>query len=239
MKLLLYRLWQFTLMWPLMLALTAFFALVTIIGSFMGLGRWAGYYPEIVWSRLMCWVTFVSVSVKGRENIDPATSYVFVCNHQGAYDIFAVYGWLGHNFRWMMKAPLRRIPMVGYACYKSKQIFVDSSSPRAIRRTMEDAEKILRGGMSIVVFPEGSRTRDGRMHRFKRGAFLLADEFNLPVVPVTIDGAYDVLPITGRLPHWGHISLTIHKPICPAREGHDLPDVMERSRDAIASALPE
>lgn len=103
---------------------------------------------------------------------------------------------------------------------------------------MQTAEKRLAGGMSVVVFPEGSRTLDGKLHRFKRGAYILATEFDLPVVPITIDGAYDVMPRTAKLPHWGKITLTIHKPILPGNDGHDLPSLMERSRDAIASALP-
>ncbi len=85
----------------------------------------------------------------------------------------------------MMKASLRKIPFVGLACECARQIYVDKSSPSALRRTMERAENQLRGGMSLVVFPEGARTPDGRMHRFRRGAFLLADEFKLPVVPTT------------------------------------------------------
>ncbi len=233
----LYRIYQCTIMWPLMLVATALCAIVTIIGSFLGGGRWWGYYPEIVWSRVMCWLAWVTVSVEGRENIDKRTSYVFVANHQGAYDIFAVYGWLGHNFRWMMKASLRKIPLVGYACYMARQVFVDRSTPSATRRTMEDAEKLLKGGLSIVVFPEGSRSPDGRMHRFRRGAYMLAEEFSLPVVPVTIDGSYKVMPRSAKLPRPGHIKLTIHRPIAATTDGHDLPVLMQQSYDAIASAL--
>jgi 1-acyl-sn-glycerol-3-phosphate acyltransferase len=104
---------------------------------------------------------------------------------------------------------------------------------------MEKAEKQLAGGMSVVVFPEGSRTRNGKLSRFKRGAYMLAEEFNLPVVPITIDGAYDVMPITAKVPRFGHITVTIHKPIDAPAEGHDLAALMEQSREAIASALPE
>lgn len=163
---------------------------------------------------------------------------MFVCNHQGAYDIFAIYGYLGHNFRWMMKASLRKIPFVGLACECARQIYVDKSSPSALRRTMERAENQLRGGMSLVVFPEGARTPDGRMHRFRRGAFLLADEFKLPVVPVTIDGSFSVMPRAARLPLPGTIRITIHKPITPPKGGYDMERLMERSASEIASALP-
>lgn len=218
-------------MLPLMLVVTALTAVITAVGCML-FGNWWGYYPPMLWSRIMCALTLVSVEVHGRENISPGCSYVFVANHQGAYDIFAVYGYLGHTFRWMMKKSLERIPMVGWACKRAGQIFVDNSSPSAIARTMKNAEKSIRGGMSLVVFPEGARTFTGKVGRFKRGAYTLATEFGLPVVPLTIDGAFDVMPRTARMPHWGRIILTIHKPI-PA----DHPDLINHSREVIVSSL--
>ncbi|MDE5837097.1 MAG: 1-acyl-sn-glycerol-3-phosphate acyltransferase, partial [Paramuribaculum sp.] len=83
-----YRIYQIVIMLPLMLVATFITAIIVIIGSMTGAGRWAGYYPPSVWSRVMCALTFVRVKVRGKENIDPKTSYVFVANHQGAYDIF-------------------------------------------------------------------------------------------------------------------------------------------------------
>lgn len=229
-----YRIYQFTLMWPLMLLVTFFTAILTAFGSMLFGGRRWGYYPPALWSRIMCLLSWVKVEVHGRENISRGTSYVFVANHQGAFDIFSIYGYLGHNFRWMMKKSLEKMPMVGWACKKSGQIFVDNSSPGAIRQTMEAAEKQLKGGMSLVVFPEGARTWDGKMRKFKRGAYTLAQEFNLPVVPLTIDGAFHVMPRTAKLPRYGKIILTIHQPIASSET-----DLIELSRQAIASALPE
>lgn len=237
MLMILYRVYQILIMCPLIVVATILTALSAIAGSALGYGRWWGYYPEVWWARLFCWLNFVSVSIKGHENIDPGTSYVFVANHQGAYDIFSLFGWLGHNFRWMMKQSLHKIPFVGWACEASGQIFVDNSSVAATRRTMEAAERQLRGGMSLVVFPEGARSWDGKMRRFKKGAFMLAVEFDLPVVPVTIDGAFDVMPRFRKLPRPGHISLTIHKPISPETDGHDLSRLMEESYRVIESGL--
>lgn len=205
----------------------------------MGLGRWAGYVFPRLWAKLFCILTLVKVTVKGRENVEKNTSYVFVCNHQGAYDIFAVYGYLNHQFRWMMKRSLEKIPLVGYSCKVSGHIMVDNSSPSATRLTMEKAERQLRGGMSLVVFPEGARTWNGKMRPFKRGAYMLAVEFGLPVVPITIDGSFDVMPRFKKLPHWGHIVLTIHKPIEAVAGKHDLAAVMEESYRVIHESLPE
>lgn len=239
MAIFLFRIYQLLIMCPLIVVSTIVTAVVTVVGVTLGWGRTWGYYPEVVWGRIFCWLNFVSVEVRGRENIDPATSYVFTPNHQSAYDIFSIYGYLGHNFRWMMKQSLRTIPFVGWACARSGQIFVDNSSVSATRHTMAEAESRLRGGMSLVVFPEGARTWDGRMRRFKKGAFKLAQEFGLPIVPVTIDGAFQVLPRFKKLPLPGHIILTIHKPIAPPADEHDITAVMDHARDVVESALPQ
>lgn len=235
--LVLYRIYLFCIMMPICLVVTILTALITIVGCACGGVRWWGYYPEILWSRIVLALTLVRVRVRHVGKLDRNTSYVFVANHQSAYDIFTVYGYLGHNFRWMMKQSLRKIPLIGYSCEKSGQIYVDNSSPSATRHTMEEAEKRLAGGMSIVVFPEGARTHTGKIRRFKKGAYRLAMEFNLPVVPVTIDGAYDVMPRFKKLPHWGTITLTVHEPIVAPAEGHDLQSVMDRSFEVISSAL--
>lgn len=237
--LILYRIYQIVIMLPLLLAATILAAVLTILVSALGGQRWWGYQIPRLWAKIFCILSLVKVEVHGRENISKGQSYVFVANHQGAYDIFAIYGYLGHNFRWMMKKSLEKIPLVGYSCRVSGHIFVDNRTPGAIRATMQTAEKRLAGGMSVVVFPEGSRTPDGRLHRFKRGAYILAEEFHLPVVPLTIDGAYDVMPRTAILPHWGKIILTIHKPIEAGEDGHDTATLIEQSRAAIASSLPE
>ncbi len=237
--LILYRIYQVVVMLPVLLVLTILTATATILFSAIGMGRSMGYHLPKWWARAFCALTLVKVRVRGRENIRQGQSYVFVANHQGAYDIFAIYGYLGHNFRWMMKKSLERIPLVGYSCRVSGHIYVDNHSPGAIRETMATAEKRLAGGMSVVVFPEGSRTPDGKLHRFKRGAYILAEEFHLPVVPVTIDGAYRVMPRQAVLPHWGTITLTIHRPIEAGADGHDPATLIEKSRQAIASALPQ
>ncbi|MDE7411257.1 MAG: 1-acyl-sn-glycerol-3-phosphate acyltransferase [Paramuribaculum sp.] len=237
--LLLYRIYLCLIAIPLLTVSTLIAVLFTVTGCSLGGGRFWGYYPAKYWAKSICLLTFVRVTVKGRENITPDTPYVFVANHQGAYDIFSIYGYLRHNFRWLMKQSLRRIPFVGYACAKAHHIFVDNSTPSATRSTVTHAEAILARGLSVVVFPEGSRSRSGKMLKFKRGAFFLASEFNLPVVPVTIDGAHDVMPRGASLPRWGHITLTIHRPIVSEPGNFDTAKVMEESFRAIHDSLPE
>ena len=235
--LVLYYIYFILIACPLLLVTTVLVCLTIIIGTVIGNGSFWGYYPAMIWGKIFCLLSLVRVSVKGRENIDKLTSYVFVANHQGAYDIFSVYGYLGHNFKWMMKKSLRKILLVGYTCHKSGHIFVDRSSPAAIRSTIETAKERLRNGMSLVVFPEGSRTFTGKMGPFKKGAYQLALEFNLPLVPVTIDGSFKVMPRTSKLPRPGHIVLTIHKPISAPSDEAARNEVMDLTRTAIESGL--
>ena len=186
----LYRLYQILIALPIIILTTALTAIVTIIGCTLGKARTWGYYPAMVWSRLMCRVMLLPVKVEGRELLDKRQSYVFVANHQGPYDIFLVYGFLGRSFRWMMKKSLQNIPLIGKACESAGHIMVDKSGPKAIHKTYEQARNVLQNGVSLAVFPEGARSFTGHMGKFRRGAFQLADELRLPVVPVTIDGSF-------------------------------------------------
>ena len=230
-------LYQWIIVMPIMVVITIMTALITIIGCFLGNHRVWGYYPGLIWSRLFCLISLVRIEVRGREKLDRSTSYVFVANHQGAYDIFLIYGYLGHKFKWMMKSSLRRIPFVGAACAAAGFIFVDRSG-KGLRETLAAAEKILTGGMSLVVFPEGSRTPDGKIHRFKKGAYQIADDLSLPVVPLTIDGSYRVLSKNSKLIRPGKIVLTVHDPIFPQADGHyDMDALITDSYRVIEAAL--
>ncbi len=190
----------------------------------------------------MCLAALLPVTVEGRENLVKGQSYVFCSNHQGAYDIFLIYGYLGANFKWMMKESLRKIPFVGKACEAAGFIFVDRSSPRKVKLTIDNAREALRDGMSLVVFPEGHRSVDGKIAPYKRGAFMLADELQLPIVPLTINGSYEVLTQKRAVDflHWQPLRLTIHQPIYPTSQGADnLRAMEEQSRAATISALDQ
>lgn len=232
-----YRIYQWLIAAPILLVLTILTALITIIGCTLGNGNFWGYWPAHFWSRCVCLLWGVRIRVKGRENISADTSYVFVANHQGAFDIWSIYGYLNHNFKWLMKKGLEKIFLVGYACKRAGHVFVDDSKISSIRETIAESEQTLRNGMSLVIFPEGSRSWDGRMIPFKRGAFMLAAEFRLPVVPITIDGSFRAMPRTSYNVRPGVITLTIHKPIEPGERGFNTKLLMSQCREAIQSAL--
>lgn len=236
----LYKVYQLFIAFPVMLVSTILTALITSIGGIFNAHFW-GYYPGKIWSKVVCRVLLLPIHVEGRENIDHHQSYVFVANHQGPMDIFLIYGYLGRNFKWMMKKALRRMPLVGYACYKAKHIFVDKSGPKAIKETIDNARQTLQGGTSLVVFPEGSRSFTGHMGKFRKGAFQLADELQLPVVPITIDGSFDVLTRMAGLNFVNRhpMRLVIHKPIFPTSNSpEDIKQTMEKAYSDIMSALP-
>lgn len=235
-----YRIYQLCIALPLGLLSTVITAVVTAVGSMVGNGNFWGYYPGRLWSKSIINLLLLPVGVEGREHLADNQSYVFVANHQGAFDIFLIYGYLGRNFKWMLKQSLRKIPFVGFACEKARFVFVDKSSPSAIRRTYEQARQTLQGGTSLMVFPEGSRTFTGRMTTFKRGAFMLADELQLPVVPITINGSFDVLPRTRgvNFVERHRLTLSIHEPIMPSGQGADnIQNAMKRSRQVIQTSL--
>lgn len=239
---LLYKTYQFLVVLPLGLAATLITALVTSVGCMVGDAHFWGYYPGKLWSRFLCYLLLLPVTVEGREHLSDKQSYVFVANHQGPMDIFLIYGFLNRNFKWMMKKSLRRMPFVGYACAKARHIFVDKSGPKKVRETIEHARGTLQDGTSLVVFPEGSRTFTGHMGLFRKGAFQLADDLQLPVVPLTIDGSFDILPrMAGfNFVHRHRLRLIIHKPIPPSgRRDEEIHRTMDESYRVIMAALPE
>ncbi|MBQ8051587.1 MAG: 1-acyl-sn-glycerol-3-phosphate acyltransferase [Bacteroidaceae bacterium] len=239
----LYRLYQLFVAAPLLILITLVTALVTIVGCTLGSAHFWGYWPGHIWARWFMRILLLPVRVEGHEHIDHRTSYVFVANHQGAFDIFLIYGYLGRNFKWMMKQELRQAPLIGKACESAGHIFVDKRGPKAIQRTHDRAREVLQDGTSLVVFPEGERTLTGRMGPFFRGAYQLADELGLPVVPITINGPYRVLsrrrgPV--NFVYWHRLSLTLHEPIEPIGKGpENIRHAMDLSREAIASRLEE
>ncbi len=238
MKRILYLLYQLFIAAPILVVLTLLTAIFTIVGCTVGRAHFWSYFPAMLWSRAFCRLLLLPVKVKGDENIDPKQSYVFVANHQGAFDIFLIFGFLGRNFKWMMKRELRDMPLIGKACEDAGHIFVDKRGPKAIQNTYEQARRVLRGGTSMVVFPEGARTFTGHMGLFRKGAFQLAQEIGLPIVPITINGSFQVLPRTRgfNFVQWHPLTLTIHAPI--STQGKEEKLVRETAYNCIMNALP-
>jgi len=193
------------------------------------------------WGRLICWCTPARVEVEGADNADPKQTYVVVCNHQSQYDIFLVYGWLKLDLKWLIKAELRKVPGVGIGCASLGHIFVERGNPEQTRKAVDEALNRVGNGVGILFFAEGTRSQDGRLLPFKKGAFRFATSQQLPILPVTIVGARDIQKANSLLIYPGKMRMVIHPAIkC---DGHwtdgDIPQLMEQTWNTIASALPE
>jgi len=237
----LYRIYQLLIAAPLVALLTLLTTLVTTLGCILGNGHFWGYYPGKCWSWLTIRILLLPVKVEGREHLDKKQSYVFVSNHQGAFDIFLIYGFLGRNFKWMMKYQLRKMPFIGMACQAAHHIFVDKRGTAKIKQTYLEARQTLKDGMSLVVFPEGARTFTGHMGDFKRGAYMLASDLQLPVVPLTINGSFQVMPRMRDMKwvQWHPLTLTIHEPIPPKEQSpENITATLQESYQVIMNALP-
>ena len=189
----LYGLYQYIIVWPIMVVLTLFTAVFTLIFVPFRNAEFVHRVQQF-WSRSFYRLMFLPVTVEGLEHIQPGQSYVFVSNHQSMFDVWLIYGWLPVIFKWLMKAELRKVPFVGIACKAAGHIFVDRKNPKAAMESMEDIKKQLKDGVCTVIFPEGTRTKDGQVGRFKRGAFQIALDLKLPIIPISLSGCYDVLP---------------------------------------------
>jgi 1-acyl-sn-glycerol-3-phosphate acyltransferase len=236
----LYQPYAWLIFVPVSIILTLLFSALTIIASALINSSFAGSTFPVIWARIVGRLTPMAVTIKGAENADRHRSYVVVCNHQSQWDILLVYGWLNLNLKWVMKKELRKIPGLGLGCEKAGHIFVDRSNPRAARTAVMEALQRLGDGVGILFFAEGTRSPDGRLLPFKKGAFRLAIEQQLPVLPVTVSGTRDILPARTLRLFPGRGTLTIHAPLETAGLSLDeVDELMLKSREAINSALPE
>jgi len=165
------------------------------------------------WARVNGWLTPMFVRVKGRENIDKNQSYIIAANHQSQYDIFLLYGWLGIDFKWVMKQELRKVPFIGISCEKIGHIFINRSDRKAAVASINAAKKKIVNGTSVIFFPEGTRSRTGKLGNFKKGAFKMAVDLELPILPVSIIGTRDILPPDTADIFPGNVTMIIHKPV--------------------------
>lgn len=232
----LYIIYQYLIAFPLIIVVTLFTAIFTILCFPWKNGK-APRAVQVFWSRSVLWLLLIPIKVTGQENVDPKQSYVFVANHQSFLDVFAVYGWLPNNFKWLMKKEIRKVPFVGTACAVAGHIFVDRSNPRAALQSMDHIKKELVDGISTVIFPEGTRTKTGEMGRFKQGAFKIAMDMGLPVVPLSLSGFFKAMPSGQAFANpRARVSLHIGKPI-DISQFNDVNEAMEYVREQIANGL--
>jgi 1-acyl-sn-glycerol-3-phosphate acyltransferase len=186
------------------------------------------------WSRLILGTTGVRVVTRGLERLEPGRTYVFVANHQSIYDIPILFWSLPYQLRIIAKDSLGNIPFLGWHLRRTGHMLVDRKRPEPTR-VIGWASRLTANGLSLIVFPEGTRSRDGRVARFKGGSFYVALEAGLPVVPLSVVGSRHVM-LKGRLTTYpGEVTLVVHEPIdTTGLAGSDAKEFGERVRRIIA-----
>ena len=165
------------------------------------------------WARLNLALSGVPVSISGDERIDKDQPYIVMANHQSYYDVFALIGYLPLSLKWVMKMELREIPIFGIACEKVGHIYIDRGDSEKARKSLKAAGEKIRAGSSVVFFPEGTRSPDGKLQRFKKGGFVMALEAKVPILPVTVVGGRKILPKKSLRILPGNMKIIMHEPI--------------------------
>lgn len=192
-----------------------------------------------IWARLFLLVTGTRVTVEGAERIDPAGSYVFVGNHSSNLDIPVIMGKLPVSIRFLAKKEMFKVPVLGGAMRAIHMVETDRRlGPTAHRAINEQVTAVVTEGLSLMIFPEGTRSESHEMLPFKKGAFRIAVDNDMPVVPVTIVGTLEAWKPHSKLIHGGRVRLVIHDPIPTTDLDRNLlNDLRDRVRSTVAEAL--
>jgi len=196
----------------IIITLLIFGSLVLITYPFNPRGRVAHHYGRL-WAKAALLANRVKVSIEGIEHLKGKGPYIFMSNHQGSYDIFALLGYLPFQFRWLAKKELFSIPFFGWVMAAAGYISVDREGTRETVDAMNRAAQKIREGMSVVIFPEGSRSPDGSIQPFKKGGFSLAIKSKVPIVPIAIAGSREIMPKGKLTLNPGEIRIRIVQPI--------------------------
>jgi 1-acyl-sn-glycerol-3-phosphate acyltransferase len=209
----------------------------SLVGSlFERRGRFAHGCAR-TWSWLILATTGVSVDVQGLGGLDPGRTYVFVSNHQSIYDIPVIFANLPYQLRIIAKESLGSFPFLGWHLRRSGHLLVDRRRPD---RTgiLERWRALVKDGLSLIIFPEGTRSADGRLSAFKAGSFLLAIEAKLPIVPISVDGTRLVMHKGELTTKPGAVRLTVHAPLeTDGIEASAARELAEQARGIVAGSV--
>lgn len=230
-----YQPYKWIVVVPFMFTITMILGLICIVVGFI-FSQDAANFLAVIWSRLACAVGPVRVSLTGKRNYSRHQSYVVVANHQSMVDIPVIHGFMGLNIKWVMKQELRKIPVFGGACQQLGCIFIDRSDHEAAVRSIHEAKNRLSKKASVFFFAEGTRSRDGQLLAFKKGAFVFARETGLPVLPVTIKNSNQLLPSDSMDLIPGTVEIIVHRPVFIPPKA-PIAETIRRIRTTIAAPL--
>lgn len=205
--------WWRTVLWliPAISVYTAVLGALSLASMLVDRSGNAAHHCARAWARLILLTTGVRIRVAGLDRLAPGSAYVFVSNHQSIYDIPILFWTLPCQLRILAKASLGRFPVLGWHLRWTGHLLVDRA--RAGATTLKRVAALMAGGQSLIVFPEGTRSRDGRVGPFKRGLFLMAIQAGLPVVPVSVAGSRHVMRKGRLMTCPGKVAVVIHEPI--------------------------
>jgi 1-acyl-sn-glycerol-3-phosphate acyltransferase len=193
------------------------------------------HWSAKTWCRFILWVYRVKVRVRGWERVGNLKQCIYVSNHASWFDIPAILAGIPDQIRIMFKKELTRVPLWGWALKIGHYIAVDRGNPKEAMSSIERAAEKIRNGVSVLLFAEGTRTRDGNLQPFKRGAFSLAAKSGVPIVPLTINNSFRILPKGSLRVRPADIEVVVDAPIATSgiedREGERR--LMERVRQII------
>jgi len=219
-------------------AATLVMGLLVIALSLSGVGAASAHRVAQAWGRSILAVSGVRVRVVGRERIDPSAAFICMSNHQSNFDIPVLLGCLPVPFRWLAKAELFKIPIFGRAMRGAGYIPIDRSDRPAAIASLRQAAAAVRSGVSVVIFPEGTRSPDGGLKPFKKGGFVMAIEAGVPIVPVALRGTFDIMPKGRLLIRPAEVTLAIGDPIpVTGYDIHAKEALMEEVRSALQQLL--
>jgi 1-acyl-sn-glycerol-3-phosphate acyltransferase len=209
--------------------------LVVFLGLFDRSGRLA-YALGRLWTWTILKTGRIHLKVRGLDRLDPSRPYVFVANHQSNLDIPVLVQSLPFQLRWIAKKQLAYVPFFGWALWASRHILVDRLDHGSAMASFRKAKEKISAGDSVVIFPEGTRSSGGHLLPFKRGGFLLAIQTKTPIVPVTINGSWTILPRGDWRVRAGEIEVIVDEPVPVGRyDGKKVSALMNRVRDMIES----
>ena len=180
----------------------------------------------------------IRVKREGLENIDPQATYIYMCNHVSNIDPPAVVPALPRRTSVLVKKELFKVPILGKAMRMASLVPVDRTNRDAAIRSLAAAGDVMRAGLNMTVFPEGTRSKDGTLLPFKKGPFYLAMDTGVPVVPMTILNSFELMPKGQNYVLPGEVRVVFHSPLDP-KEFEDKDQLMEAVRNAIAAPLPQ
>lgn len=234
-----YQLYAWLVLIPLAAVLCFIAGWLATLAAILVSPRFSSRYVAMNWARALAWLTPMRVQLEGSEHIDTSRSYVVVANHLSLFDIPALYGWLDLDLKWVIKQELRKAPGIGIGCEKVGHIFIDRKNPEQARKQINTALVRLGNGIGILFFPEGTRSPDGSLMPFKKGAFRVAIEAQIPILPVTVVGTHEICPAKKLKIFPGRVRLVAHPVIeTQGKTLSDLGKLRDTARTLIASALP-